>query len=150
MRNLLLIVMVLGLTGLSRAQDNPVKWVYSAQKLDEKTYEVHMTASIAEGWHIYAQQQPKDAISLPTKIKFNKNPLVRMEGSPAEIGKKEKYSIEALGITQYQYADKVDFVQRVELKAPGAKISLSGSIAFQACTDEMCLPAAEMLFKVTL
>jgi len=141
---------MLGLTGISRAQDSPVKWNYSTQKLDEKTYEVHMTASIAEGWHIYAQQQPKDAISLPTKIKFNKNPLVKMEGSPAEFGKKEKYSIEALGIEQFQYAGKVDFVQRVALRAPGVKINLTGSIAFQACTDEMCLPVAEMQFNVAL
>jgi len=142
--------MLLGVSSICRAQNNPVKWNYSAEKLDDRTYEIHMTASIADGWHIYAQQQPKDAISLPTKIKFNKNPLVRMEGSPTEFGKKEKYSIEALGIEQYQYAGKVDFVQRVELRAPGAKISLSGSIAFQACTDEMCLPAAEMQFNVAL
>lgn len=148
MRKLLLIAMGFGIAQTTRAQ-NPVHWDYSAQKLDNKTYEVHITANIQEGWHIYAQQQPEDAIALPTKIKFNKNPLVKIQGKTAEWGRLEKHSIEGLGIQQYQYAGKVDFVQ-VVAKTSEARTSLSGSIAFQVCTDEQCLPPSETHFNLAL
>jgi hypothetical protein len=148
MHKLILVLSGLCLSAAALAQ-SPVRWEYTTQKLDDKTYEIHLTANIEQGWHIYAQQQPKDAIALPTKIKFNKNPLINIQGKINEFGKKETHNIEVLGIQQYQYASKVDFVQKIELKSP-VKTSLTGSIAFQVCTDEQCLPAEELHFTVGL
>ncbi len=58
---------------------NPVQWTYTAKKIADKTYEVHLTASIQNNWHLYSQTQPEDAINQPTEILFNKNPLVTIE-----------------------------------------------------------------------
>ena len=52
-----------------------------------KTYEIHMTATIQTGWHLYSQTQPEDAIAIPTGIKFTSNPLVTAEGPVKEVGK---------------------------------------------------------------
>ena len=49
-----------------------------AKKIADKTYEVHLTAIIENGWHTFSQTQPKEAIALPTKISFNENPLVQL------------------------------------------------------------------------
>ena len=127
----------------------PVKWNYSAKKITDKTYEVHLTATIDNGWHIYAQRQPKDAIAIPTTIKFNKNPLLILNGKIKETGKKEKYKEPTLGIEQWQYSDKVDFVQQVKLKS-NTKTNISGSVVFQVCTDEKCLPAKTIPFTILL
>ena len=43
---------------------SPVSWTFTAKKLGVKTYEVHMTATIQNGWHIYSQNQPEDLADL--------------------------------------------------------------------------------------
>ena len=37
----------------SRAQLNPIIWSFSAQKTSDKTYEVHLKATIQNSWHLY-------------------------------------------------------------------------------------------------
>jgi DsbC/DsbD-like thiol-disulfide interchange protein len=128
---------------------SPVKWSYTATKLAAGLFEVHLTAAIQPGWHVYAQQQPDDAIALPTSVQFTKNPLLLMQGSLKEVGEKEQYKDADLGITAFQYEEKVDFVQQVKLKVRG-KTNLSGSITYQACTNEKCLPPATTNFSINL
>ncbi|OJW59384.1 MAG: hypothetical protein BGO55_08630 [Sphingobacteriales bacterium 50-39] len=133
---------------MAQAQ-NPVQWKYSVVKVDNATYELHLTATMQEGWHIYAQQQPKEAIAVPTQIAYRANPLVTPVGTAREIGQKETQTVEALDIKQYQYAHTVDFVQKITLKAT-VKTSFSGTVTFQACTDKQCLPPKVESFDLTL
>src|SRR5882724_912831 len=118
---------------------DPVHFTYSVSKAKDQGYEVHITAAIDNGWHIYSQTQPDEAIAQPTAIVFVKNPLITMTGKPKEEGTKEKYEDKTAGIVQYQYSGKLDFVQAVTIKAK-VKTNISGTITYQACTDEMCLP----------
>jgi thiol:disulfide interchange protein DsbD len=148
LRSFLFFNLVIVVAGFSQTQD-PVKWNYMAKKLDDRTYEIHMKAVITEGWHIYAQQQPEDAIALPTKIKFNNNPLLAISGKVNEVGTIEKQTIKELGIVQYEYAGTVEFVQLVKLKA-STKTTISGSVTFQACTQEQCLPPKQEVFNLFL
>jgi thiol:disulfide interchange protein DsbD len=60
----------------AKAQLNPVSWSFSAKKIADKTYEVHLTATMQSGWHLYSQVQPEDAIAIPTDFKINNNPLL--------------------------------------------------------------------------
>ena len=131
------------------AQQQPVKWSYTASKISDKVYEVHIHAVIDEGWHIYAQDQPEDAIAQPTKFKFTSNPLVMLKGKVKEMGKLEKHEVGALGIVQNQYSREVDFVQQVQLKSL-VKTAVSGVFTFQVCTDEQCLLPKEVPFSVAL
>ena len=131
------------------AQKQPVKWSYTANKVSDKVYEVHIHATIDEGWHIYAQQQPEDAIAQPTKFKFSNNPLVMLNGKVKELGKLEKQEISSLGIIQNQYSREVDFVQEVQLRSP-VKTAVSGVFTFQVCTDEQCLLPKEVAFSLAL
>jgi thiol:disulfide interchange protein DsbD len=92
---------------------NPVSWSYSSKKISDKVYEVYLTATIQNGWHLYAQKQPEDAIAQPTTFNFTKNPLLDFDGNVKEVGKLEKYKDEKLDIAANQYSNKVDFVQVV-------------------------------------
>ena len=136
--------------GFAASAQQPVSWSYSATKLGDRLYEIHLTASIMEGWHIYSQRQPKDAIAFPTTIQFNKNPLFNCIGGIEESGQLEKARIEILGIVQHQYARKVDFMQKIQLKNNNVKLQVSGRLKFEACTDEECLPTAELPFSVPI
>ena len=105
---------------------SPVQWTYTAKKIADKTYEVHLTAAIQTNWHLYSQKQPEDAINQPTEILFNKNPLVIFNGAVKEVGKMKLFKDEKLKISANQYSEKVDFVQVVKLKA-NVKTNVVGS-----------------------
>ena len=128
---------------------NPVSWTFSAKKIADKTYEVHMTASIQKGWHLYSQNQPEDAIAIPTAFTLTANPLFSLDGKIKEVGKLEKFTDKQLGLSANQYSDKVDFVQVVKLKG-NAKTNVSGSVEFQTCDDKKCLPPKTVNFSIAL
>ena len=82
---------------------NPVSWSFASKKIGNNVYQVQMIASIQKGWHVYSQNQPKDAIAEPTSFAFNKNPLLLFDGDVKELGKLEKYKDEELDISANQY-----------------------------------------------
>lgn len=150
MRTTLLLIAIFFTVASVQAQMlNPVSWTFSAKKTSDKTYEVHMTANIQSGWHIYSQTQPDDAIAVPTSVTINNNPLVKLDGKIKEVGKLEKYKDETVKATNHQYSTKVDFVQVVKLKS-SAKTNVTGSVEFQTCDDKKCLPPKTVNFNIAL
>jgi hypothetical protein len=145
---LLMLGVGLIVANMAMSQD-PVKWRFASKKLSEGKYEVQLTASIQSGWHLYSLAQPDGAIALPTMIQFRKNPLIRLQGNPIEKGQLKKVKEEVLGTEAWQFAGEVSFVQVVELKNK-AKTTVAGSVAFQACTDEKCLPPKTIEFSIAL
>lgn len=133
----------------AKAQLNPVSWSFSSKKIDDKTYEVHLTATMQAGWHLYSQVQPDDAIAIPTEFKLNSNPLLSLEGKIKEAGKMEKFHDAKLEVSANQYAGKVDFVQVVKLKA-NVKTNLTGSVEYQTCDDKKCLPPKTVNFTIPI
>ena len=128
---------------------NPVTWSTNSKKIDGKTYEVHVTAKIDKGWHIYSQTTAEGG-PIPTSFTFTKNPLVIVEGKVKEIGKLEKH-IEPLfqNIEVKQFSNNVDFVQTVKLKAP-VKTSVDVAVEFEVCNDKQCMPPTTKKFSVAL
>jgi hypothetical protein len=148
MKKLFLFTVLFTAMLVTKAQ-SPVEWAFTAKKLADKKYEIHLTATVQTGWHLYSQVQPDDAIAIPTSIKFNSNPLLGLEGKIAESGKVEKFHDEKLGVSANQYAGKVDFVQVVKMKAK-AKTNLAGIVEFQTCDDKKCLPPKKVNFSIAL
>ncbi len=127
----------------------PVQWEYSAERVNDQVYELHLTATIKPGWHLYAQKQPEDAIAVPTTIKFNNNPLLAFSGQTREIGKLEKFTEPSIGISAWQYENKVDFVRVATIKK-NVRTRVSGTITFQVCTPEQCLPPETVSFDIAI
>jgi hypothetical protein len=148
MKKPLLIIFLFGaaITAKAQIQADPAHWAYGLKKLTGNNYEVHLQCTIDDPWHIYAQKQTKDFIGTATKIVFANQLGLTLIGIPAEIGKKDSYKNETVGILNYEYAGKIDFVQRVILK-PGVK-AIAGSINYQTCTHEHCLTAVSINFSV--
>ncbi len=134
---------------VAQAQINPVKWNFSAKKISEKVYEIHMTANMDKGWHLYSQTQPKDAIAIPTAFTFANNPLIKIDGKVVEMGKMEKYYDASVSVSANQYSNTVNFVQKITLKA-AAKTNVGGTITYQTCDDKQCLPPKKVPFKVNI
>ena len=136
-------------TALITQAQSPVNWSFTSKKLSDKTYEVHLTANIQSGWHLYSQTQPDDALAIPTNFTLNNNPLLKLDGKIKEIGTMEKFKDKILGVSAHQYSNKVDFVQVVKLKS-NAKTNISGSVEFQTCDDKKCLPPKTVNFNIAL
>lgn len=150
MKKILLSVLLVVSVIFANAQlASPVLWSFTSKKIADKTYEVYLTATIQNSWHLYSQNQPKDAINQPTEILFNKNPLVTIDGKTTEVGKMELYQDKKLKISANQYSNKVVFIQKIKVKS-NAKTTISGSVEYQTCDDKKCLPPKKELFKVAL
>lgn len=147
MKTVLLNIFLLG--AMVASAQNPISWSFTCKKMDNNTYEIHMTATIEKGWHLYSQSQPEDAVVNPTAFTLAANPLLEVVGKVKETGKLEKFHDKELNISANQYSEKVDFVQIVKVKGK-VKTSFSGSVEYQTCDDKKCLPPKTVNFKVAL
>ena len=148
MKKIITAMILLLFTVLVNAQiNNPVKWTYTAKKIADKTYELHMTASIDGNWHLYAQDAGEGPE--PTVFSFTANPLIKFDGKVKEIGKLEKsYDNNFKSVLKY-YAKKVDFVQKIKVKSSIATI-VKGSVSFMLCNDRQCLPPRDYPFSINV
>ena len=129
----------------SAQMENPVQWSYSAKKIADKTYELHITAILEGKWHIYAQDAGEGPV--PTEFSFTTNPLVKMDGKVREVGKLEKsYDPNFKSVLKY-YGSKVDFVQKVKLKSNATTV-VAGTVTYMVCNDKKCLPPKDVPFSV--
>ena len=144
----LLILLSLGtITALAQGPE-PVKWIFTAKKITDNQYEIHLAATIDRGWHIYSQTTP-DGGPVRTTISFSKNPLLTLQGTVAEGGKLEQHFDDLFGVDVKQFSDKVDFVQKVTVKGK-VKTNITGSIEFMVCNNTMCLPPKSLPFTILL
>lgn len=142
----LLTLLFTGFLGFAQIE-NPVKWTYSAKKVGDKQYELHMTATIDPKWHIYAQQAGEGPE--PTSFRFDKNPLVTLSGSVKEEGKLEKTYDPNFKSTLRYYSNQVDFVQKVKVRSSAATV-VKGAVTYMVCNDNRCLPPKEIPFSIKI
>ena len=134
--------------GSSAQSSKQVQWNYSVKKIADKTFEVHMSATISGGFHLYAQDAGGDG-PLATTFTFSPNPLVVMNGKVKETGNLiSKYESAWKHDVKY-YEKSVDFVQVIKLKA-NAKTDFAGKVEFMVCNDHSCLPPSEVEIKVNV
>ena len=147
MKAIILSLFLFGAMTLSA--QNPISWAFTSKKLPNGNYEIHMTATIEKGWHLYSQTQPDDAIAIPTTFTITSNPLIEAVGKIKEDGKMEKFHDSQLDLSANQYSKTVNFIQTIKLKKK-KKTSFSGSVEYQTCDDKKCLPPKTVNFKVAL
>lgn len=148
MKKLYLSILSLVFVGAVSAQiENPIKWVYTAKKVADKTYDIYITATLENKWHIYAQDAGEGPES--TSLSFLKNPLVSLDGKVKEQGKMEKEYNEQFKSVLKFYSNKVSFVQRVRLKSAVGTV-VNASISYMICNDKKCLPPTTQQFKIKI
>ena len=148
MKKIFTAMFLLLFAGVANAQiNNPVSWTYTAKKIADKTYELHMTATIGGNWHLYAQDAGKGPE--PTTFVFTKNPLISFDGKVKEIGKLEKSFDKNFNSVLKYYGRKVDFVQKIKVKSAIATV-VKGTVNFMVCNDRQCLPPRDVPFTINV
>lgn len=127
---------------------SPATWSFTAKKLTAGKYELHLTATLTSGWHIYSQKSSADGPG-PTNFTFNPNALVETRGSVKEVGKVIKKYEENFLVNVLYYEKKVDFVKTVTVK-DNIKTNISGKVDYTLCNDSKCLPPKTLEFSISL
>jgi hypothetical protein len=149
MKKIFLFAFIISSVNLLTAQTSKqVNWTYTTKKIADKTYEVHMTASINGDYHLYAQDAGGDG-PIPTAFSFSKNPVLQLNGKVKEVGSLVKKFDKTWNHDLKYYEKNVDFVQVVKLKA-NIKTDLIGKVEFMVCNDRQCLPPADVEIKVNV
>ncbi len=149
MKKIILSLLVVFASLIVNAQiEKPVTWAFTAKKISAMEYELHMTASMQNKWHIYSQEIKGDG-PVPTSINFDKNPLVKLVGNVAELGKVVKEYSKVFSMNLSYFANKVDFVQKITLKSVLNTIA-KGKVTFMTCNDEKCLAPTTIPFSIKI
>lgn len=144
---LFMLCLLLFANAYSQIKD-PVAWEYNAKNRGAGIYEITITANVPKPWHMYSQHTPKGG-PVPTKISFNANPLLTLQGGVKEAGKLEKINDKVFEILVMYYSGKVVFTQLVKVKN-GVKTNIAGTVNYMVCDDEQCLPPTKKTFELKL
>ena len=147
MKKIVLILVMICVFGVVNAQQK-ISWAYTAKKLGNNKYEIHLIASPPSGWHIYSQLTPEGG-PVPTTFKFNKNALVAMQGKVNEKGKVITYFDKNFKVNVKYFEGKADFMQLVTIKG-NLKTNISGEIESMICNDKVCMPPTTEKFNIAL
>ena len=139
----LLILSVTTFLGFAQ-NDNPVSWKIDTVKIAPLTYKLKIKATVEEPWHIYTQNASNAGLAMPTQIIFEKNNNVELIGATGEKGIDQEE-----GTTLSYYSKEVTFTQTLKLKSK-EKTSLSFTIKYMACNDQMCRPPSSKQFLLVL
>lgn len=144
----LFLVLLVAASTVAAQTKEPARWTFAAVKISSTEYTVTATASLPRPWHLYSQRTPVGG-PLPTVVRFDASPLLRLNGTVKEAGNLKKFHDKNFGVDVLYYADKVVFSQQIILKAP-VKTNLTGMIEYMVCNDEMCLPPTKQKFSIAL
>lgn len=124
-----------------------VQWKYDARKINDSTFDVVISGRIKDGWHIYTATPLGDGTQIPTRVLFDKNPLVKPVGKMVTSGKPVTEEIKELEYSIQYYKNSVSYTQKVVARG---KTLLKGKIDFQVCNDQTCAQIKPEKFEIKL
>jgi len=149
-RILLLVSAMFAFTMMFAQMAEPVKWKFSTEKISDKEFNLVMTATIEDKWHLYSQHFDAGG-PMPLEISFVKSDKYKLVGatteSPAPTGEYD----DVFMVNVKYFTKKATFKQKIEALSD-ASFAVSASLSGQACfEDGQCLPVnADAKFNVDL
>lgn len=134
--------------GAANAQENPVKWKFTVEPVNEQEAVLVFSATVTGGYHLYAQQQ--DPLGpLPTEFIFAENAGYKLKGKATESPKPVSEKDETFGVMVQFFKKDATFRQTVTL-TEGKDMEIKGTIDYQVCNDETCLPFNDIPFSFNI
>ena len=115
---------------------NTVQWSAQARQSDTYTYDVVLSATIAENWKLYSTDLPEGG-PLPTLLKWeNATAVGELQGTTPKSGFDPIFEMELSYFT-----NKATLVQAVQTEQKEIRLT----IEYQACDDAVCIFREESL-----
>jgi len=144
-------VVTVGVNSAS-AQGDPIKWSAATTATSVRpgaTFEVQVTAQIAEGWHLYSLTQPPPPIATRISVPAGQPFALAgtIEGPPPHTAFDQSFGID----TEF-YEDSATFVMplKAAADAPGGKRKVRIDAYFQTCNNQLCLPPKTVPVEVAI
>jgi len=123
----------------------PVVWETSVEKINDADFNLIISATIEDGWHLYSQHVPEGG-PIATSISINEDDdKFQLIGETSEDeGHEEFDNVFRMNIKFFE--NKASFKQKIRLLT-NDKIKIEGTLEFMVCDDTFCLPPTEVDFS---
>ena len=113
------------------------------------TAEVRIPLTVLDGWHINAHR-PNEEFLVATSLHLASAPGVRVNVKRYPDAKQVKLSFSETPLAVYEGDAEIQVQLQVDPTAGGGTQTLAGSLRFQACNDQVCLPPAAVPVRIDL
>ncbi|MEN0003985.1 MAG: protein-disulfide reductase DsbD domain-containing protein [Bacteroidota bacterium] len=132
------------------AQQDPVSWDFSTERIGNDTYTIKLEGTIDAGWFIYSQFLGQEDGPIPTTVYIEpqKN-AIELVGLVEEKGNRKEGFDPVFEVNLVKFSKQVTFTQTIKLRGGDAN-QITGYIEYMTCNDESCLPPKEVPFTLEL
>ncbi|TCO10467.1 protein-disulfide reductase DsbD family protein [Natronoflexus pectinivorans] len=150
MRKLLFLFSLLlaGSLHISAQVLQPVKWEFSANRIDDSRVEVIAEATIEDNWYLYSIRIPEGG-PIPTSLNIEESGQYRLSGELRQEPEPVPTFDEAFQMELGYLAGSARILQTIELQSADDVI-ISGYVEFMVCDDHRCLPPDQIDFELTV
>jgi len=140
MKKLLFAITLIAVSFSGFAQDEPVKWTTSVEKLSDNEYELVSTATIAPEWHLYSQTILEEGPT-PTSFTYDdSNGTFKIVGNTSE---EEGTTAEDLIFKKkIKFFEKSAVFRQKVITEANVK-TIDCFVEYMVCNNKKCLPAIE-------
>lgn len=123
---------------LSAQIKEPVKWKSKVEKISESRFNLILSATIENEWHVYSQFTPADG-PLPMVLTFkDAKGNFELVGKAKESPYKKQFN-DVFGVDEYYFENSLTVTQEVKINNPKLskiKLSLEYQVCKQACIND--------------
>jgi len=117
---------------------DPVKWTFEVESTGDNTADLVFSATIEEGWHVYATTLPSDMGPIPTSVTLDESSDFKTAGELK--GGKFKTEFDPNFDMDLNYYDSEAVFRLPIERISSIDFIATGYLTFMVCNDEMCLP----------
>jgi len=130
-----IINLFIGFSAFSQLQE-PVKWTFKANRINDTIAELQFIATIGPKWHLYSQKVPADG-PRPTIFTIDKPKGFQLIGKVNEPKPLEEYD-EMFEMNVNYFAMQATFRQKVKIQC-NSPLKVTAEVEFQACDNKSCI-----------
>jgi hypothetical protein len=124
----------------------PVTWSFTVETRGEDVVDVMATATIEEGWYMYATELPSDDGPIATSIRLHPSEHFDALDKGREPRPTENYDPN-FGMMVRYHSGTPRF--ELPLRRNGSEpFTIEGEVEFMCCTDRTCLPPKVVPFSI--
>ena len=127
-----------GLTAYGQRPTEVVKWTADVVKATPTSATVALSATIAEGWHVYALSQPAGGPT-PLKITIPSGAPFALQ-VPIQETQVIRHDDPSFKMETVYYLNTVNLTVAVKKEGAPTTEAVPVDVRFQACNDRLCLP----------
>ena len=126
--------------------ENPVKWEFKTEKINDSVAELQFVATIKDKWHLYSQSHK--GMEIPLSFEFKNAPQYKRIGKVWEP-KAKLYFDPVFEDTSLYFDKKVTFKQKIQVFT-NETFNIKGELAGQACIEGRCVAIdQDFAFSIT-